>query len=292
MKKSPGDKAFNVANMVVLTLLAAFCLAPFLHLVAVSFSSASAATSGRVALWPVEFTTAAYRQALKGERVTASLLMSLLRVLAGVGTNIGLLLLTAYPLSKSNDRLPGRSFFSWYFMITMLIGGGLIPTYLVVMQTGLLDTIWALVLPGAISAYNLTIVLNFFRGIPQSLEECALIDGANHIQILLKIFVPLSTPVIATMTIFCTVTHWNDWFSGLIYMGSQSRYPLMTYLQTIITTPDYSAMDSMTLEALSQVSNKTFQAAQILIATLPVLVIYPFCQKYFVTGLTLGSVKG
>lgn len=292
IKKSMGEKVFNAANHVILLLATVLCLAPFIHLAALSFSSAAAATSGRVSFWPVEFTTAAYRQALEGKEFVTSLWISAVRVVLGVSVNILLLIITAYPLSKTNSRLPGRSAVSWFFIVTMLISGGLIPTYLIVMKTGLLNSIWSLILPGAVSAFNLTVMLNFFRGIPSSLEECALIDGANQLHILFKIYVPLSTPAIATMIIFCTVGHWNDWFSGMIYMSSRTRYPLMTYLQTVITSPDYSSLSTLELEKLSKLSNKTYQAAQILIATTPILIIYPFCQKYFVTGLTLGSIKG
>ena len=290
-KASAGEKVFNIANYIVLAFLAGICLLPFVHLLAVSFSSSAAATSGRVGLWPIEFTLAAYKQAIKGTAFIRSLGISVMRVVLGVTVNLVLMILTAYPLSKSNRELPGRTVFAWFFIITMLISGGLIPTYLVVINTGLKDSIWALIIPGAVSAYNVTVTLNFFRTIPKALEECALIDGASQLQILLRVYIPLSVPVIATMLVFCTVGHWNEWFSGMIYMSNQSRYPLMTYLRTIITQPDYSSLDTLQLEELAKVSSKTYQAAQILISTAPILAIYPLCQRHFVKGMILGSVK-
>ncbi|MEG1887719.1 MAG: carbohydrate ABC transporter permease [Oscillospiraceae bacterium] len=289
---SIGDRIFSLVNGTILIILSALCLIPFIYLIALSFSSASAATAGEVFLWPVGFTLAAYKQALQGSAFIKALMVSVVRVVLGVSINILLLILTAYPLSKSNKELPGRSVFSWFFIITMLVGGGLIPAYLMVLYTGLMDTVWALILPGAITAYNLTVMLNFFRAVPKELEESAVIDGANQFQILFRIYVPLSMAAIATMIVFCTVGHWNEWFGGLLYMKTVSHYPLMTYLQTVITSPDYSTLNTMQLDELAKVSSKTYQAAQIMISTVPILIIYPICQRYFVKGMTLGSLKG
>lgn len=292
-KKVPvGDRVFTIVNGTILIFLAVMCLLPFIYLIALSFSSASAATEGRVYLWPVEFTVAAYKQAMEGTAFIKAFFISVERLVLGVTINLLLLILTAYPLSKTNKELPGRSVVSWFFIITMLVGGGLIPGYLVVLYTGLMDTIWAMILPGAITAYNLTVMLNFFRTVPKELEESALIDGANQLQILFKIYVPISLPAIATMVVFCAVGHWNEWFSGLLYMKTTEHYPLMTYLQTIITSPDYSSLNTSQLEELAKVSSKTYHAAEIIISTVPILIIYPICQRYFVKGMTLGSMKG
>jgi putative aldouronate transport system permease protein len=158
--------------------------------------------------------------------------------------------------------------------------------------TGLRNKLWALVLPGAVQAFNITILLNFFRQIPKELEEAAIIDGAGQLNILARVYIPLSIPALATLLLFNAVGHWNEWFSAMIYMNSSKNYPLQTYLQGVLTVPNYSFVDPTQMELLSRVSSKTFRAAQILIATVPVLFVYPFLQKYFITGMTLGSLKG
>ncbi|MEG1887402.1 MAG: carbohydrate ABC transporter permease [Oscillospiraceae bacterium] len=292
IKRSIGDCVFSICNGIILIILALLCLIPFIHMLSVSLSSPAAATAGEVSLWPIGFSTAAYKYALDGIDFLRSFWNSIIRVVLGVALNLILIVITAYPLSKSKSQIPGRSVLSWFFIITMLIGGGMIPMYLVVVETHIINTIWALILPGAVTAFNLTVVLNFFRGIPKGLEESALIDGASHLRILISIYIPLSVPILATMIVFFTVGHWNEWFSGMIYLNTKAQYPLMTYLQSVITTPDYSTLNTAQLEELSKVCGKTYQAAQILIATVPILIIYPICQKHFVKGMTLGSMKG
>lgn len=287
-----GEKLFETINYIFLAFLALTCVMPFIHMFAVSFSASSAATAGRVSFWPVEFSLSSYEYAFQRPEFFRAFFVSLERVLLGVSVNMALLILTAYPLSKTKKELPGRSFFSWIFVVTMFVGGGLIPTYLVVSATGIRNSIWALILPGAVQAFNVTILLNFFRQLPKELEESALMDGAGQLRILLSIYVPLSIPALATLTIFNTVGHWNEWFSALIYMNSEKKYPLQTYLQGMIVNPDWTLVDTTQRELMAKISNKTFKAAQILIATVPVLVVYPFMQKYFVKGMTLGSLKG
>lgn len=289
---SPSEKIFTVLNYIVLTFLVIICVIPFIHLIALSFSSSAAATSGTVGLIPKDFTIAAYKLAIEGKSFITAFMVSVKRVFLAVIINLIIMILTAYPLSKSDKVLPGRKFFSGYLIATMLISGGMIPLFMVVRSLKLANTIWALILPGAMSVWNTFMMMNFFRRLPKELEESAVIDGASQIQVLSRIVMPLSLPIIATMTLFVAVGHWNEWFSALIYMDSIKDYPLQTYLQMIITTPDYSQLDTLQLEEAAKVSNKNFQAAQILIATVPILVVYPFCQKYFVTGLTIGSVKG
>ena len=178
----------------------------------------------------------------------------------------------------------------------MLFVPSMIPSFIVVQNLGLIDTIWALVLPGALPIFNMVVMLNFFRNLPKELEEAALIDGAGHWTILWRIFVPLSTPSIATITLFCIVNHWNAWFDGMIYMNRPENYPLQSYLQSIVVTPEsimqvMNPTDEMARLLLS-LSNQTARAAQLFVATITVLVAYPFLQKYFTTGLVMGSVKG
>lgn len=292
IKKSPGDIVFTIINYFILALLALVCVLPFVHLIAISFSTSAMATAGKVGLWPVQPTFASYQYAFQSPRFIRAFGITLLRVLLGVSLNMILLVLTAYPLSKRDREMPGRTLISWYFIIPMFIGGGLIPTYLVISATGLTNTIFALVIPGAVSVYNVMILLNFFRQIPKELEESAMMDGASQLVCLVKIYLPLSVPCLATLFIFCTVGHWNAWFDGVIYMSSTKNYPLMSYLQNLITSPDMSLVDPAQAELLSKINSKTFQAAQIVIATTPIMIVYPFMQKYFVTGMTLGAMKG
>lgn len=180
-------------------------------------------------------------------------------------------------------------------MFTMLFTPSMIPSFLVVKNLGMLDSIWSLVLPGALPVFNMVVMINFFRGLPSELEEAALIDGASHLKILFKIFIPLSKPSIATVALFCLVGHWNAWFDGMIYMNRPENYPLQSYLQSIVVTPE-SIMRVMNpseemIRILQSINNRTARAAQLFVATIPVLIAYPFMQKYFVTGLVIGSVK-
>lgn len=292
IKKSPGEKTFDILNYIFLGFLGLLCLIPIIHLVALSLSSSAAATAGLVSFWPIQPTAASYQYAFQKPEFLRAFGITLLRVLIGIPTNMILIILTAYPLSKRKGELPGRTFFSWFLMLTMFVNGGLIPTYLVVNATHITNTVLALILPGAVSVYNVTILLNFFRQTPKELEESAVIDGASQMVCLTRIYVPLAVPCLATLFIFCIVGHWNAWFDGMIYMSSSTNYPLMTYLQNVIATPDFSLLDVNQLELMSKISSKTFQAAQIVIATFPILVVYPFMQKYFVKGMILGAMKG
>jgi len=292
IRKTLGEKVFDVFNYIFLTALALSCVLPFIHMLAISFSSSAAATQGRVGLWPVEFTLSSYRFAFQRPDFIRSFGITLERVILGWAVNMFLVIITAYPLSKTKQVFKSRTLIAWFFAVTMFVGGGLIPTYMVVTSTGLKNTIWALIIPGAVPIYHMVILLNFFRQIPKEIEESALMDGARQNRILWQIYVPLSIPALATLTVYTVVGHWNEWFSGMIYMDDSKNYPLQTYLQSIITTPDFSLFDTTQIELLKKISNKTFRAAQIMIVTMPVLLIYPFMQKYFISGMTLGSLKG
>jgi putative aldouronate transport system permease protein len=203
-------------------------------------------------------------------------------------------ILTAYPLSRPPKRLKGRNWYMGFFVLTMIIGGGLIPTYLVVVKTGMLNSIWALVIPGALPVGNMIILMNFIRQLPSDIEEAAMIDGAGPIQTLVRIMLPLLKPALATIGLFCIVGHWNDWFSGLIYMRDMNNYPLQTYLQTLLRSFEeilrMSGQDY--IKIIAMINARTGRAAQLFIGAVPVMAIYPFLQKYFVTGLVIGSVKG
>ena len=282
----------NLLNLTVLGVLAVVCLFPIVHILALSLSSASAAGSGLVALWPVDFTISSYQFVLENPAFGKSFLISLLRVLVGVPVNMILTIMVAYPLSRSREEFPARTYFVWFFLITVLFSGGLIPSYMVVQQTGLIDKFWALIIPGALPVFNVILLANAFRGIPKELEEAAAMDGAGHWTNLFKVLLPLSLPTLATVTLFVAVAHWNSWFDGLIYMNSPDKYPLQSYLQTVVINPDPRMLTERDLDLLKIISNRTTRAAQIFIAMVPILVVYPFLQGYFTTGIKLGSVKG
>jgi len=197
----------------------------------------------------------------------------------------------------TKQQFRGRNVISWFFVLTILFNGGLIPSYMMVRYTGILDTLWALVLPGALPVFSMLVVMNYMRGLPIELSEAAYIDGATHIQTLIRIILPVSTPTLATVTLFAFVGHWNSWFDGMIYMNSTDNYPLQSYLQTIIINPEVFFRTSYTLMEelrayIEVVSARTSSAAQLFLATIPILMVYPFLQRYFTTGLVIGSVKG
>jgi len=291
-KKLTGRKLFLLANNVFLAVLAIACLLPLINVLAVSFSSSSSAAAGLVKLWPVDFTLASYKHALGKSEFIEAFFVSVKRVALGYSINMILTILIAFPLAKEKSALRSRSIYAWFFIITMMFNGGLIPTYMTVRSVGILDSMWALVLPGAVPVFNVILLMNFFRNLPKEIEEAAYIDGAGHWRVLWSIFLPLSKPAIATITLFTLVGHWNAWFDGLIYMNSPDNYPLQSYLQTIIIAVDPSIVPTSELINTQLVSDRTFKAAQVFLASFPVLIIYPFLQKYFMKGLVMGSVKG
>ncbi|MFC5407201.1 carbohydrate ABC transporter permease [Cohnella soli] len=270
--------------------LALACLLPFIHVLAFSFSSPAAASSGLVTFWPVDWNTDAYRLIMHDNKFIASFWISVRRAVIGTLISCLLTVITAYPLSKESLRFRSRTVYVWFFVVTMLFGGGLVPNYMVIRAYGLLDTFWVLIIPSAVQVFNITMMLHFFRGLPKELEESAYVDGAGHWKILFIIYLPLSLPSLATVGLFTIVGHWNSWFDGLLYMNKPESYPLQTYLQTIVTNPDMSKMSS--LEEVLNVSRETIKTAQIFLGMLPILIVYPFLQRYFVKGITLGSVKG
>ncbi|AZN41662.1 carbohydrate ABC transporter permease [Paenibacillus albus] len=292
INQSLSRKVFMICNLVFLIALSLLCVLPILNVLAVSFSSAGAAAAGVVKFWPVDFNIKAYEVVMKEGKFFNALGISTERLILGTVINMILCVLTAYPLSKESSRFPLRTTYAWVFVFTILFSGGLIPWYLAVKQTHLLDTIWALLLPGAVNVFNIILMLNFFRGLPKELEESSLMDGAGHLTTLFRIYIPISLPSLATVTLFTMVGHWNSWFDGLMLMKNPAHYPLATYLQA--NEIDLNTLRQLNLTDPStahMVSNRTGRAAQIFMTALPILLVYPFLQKYFVTGLVLGSVK-
>lgn len=279
---------FNYALLVALSLI---CVLPLVYLLALSLSSNNAAATGMVKLWPVDFTTKAYQFILSKPEFVQSLWVTVKRVALGVLLNMLLTVLVAYPLSKESSALKGRTFYVWIFVFTMLFNGGIIPLYMTIRSLGLLDSLWALVLHHAVPVFNIVILLNFFRGLPKELEEAALMDGASHWRVLWQIYIPLSAPSLATVTLFSTVAQWNSWFDGILFMNAPENYPLQSYLYTVVVGLDTLLKSSVDLELINMVSDRTAKAAQIFMGALPILVLYPFLQRYFTKGLVIGSVK-
>lgn len=288
--KTRGYRIFNIFNTCFLIILALACIVPLIHVLAVSFSAKSAADANLVGLWPKQFSVEAYKKTIDNPVFLHSIWVSVQRTVIGTALTLLITFLAAYPLSKENSAFRGRNIYSWLFVFTMVFNGGMIPFYIVIQKIGLMDSFWVLVLPGAVNTFLIILMLNFFRGIPKELEEAALIDGAGHFRTLFNIFLPISLPSIATIALFSMVFHWNSWFDGLLYMNNSSKFPLATFLQTVIIQRDMSSM-SINPKEMELISQTTVRAAQIFIGAAPILLVYPFLQKYFVKGMTLGSVK-
>ena len=263
-----------------------------INAIALSFSEKFYVSAGLVSFWPKGFNLTSYTYLFQREAFWRAFMVSIIRVISGTSLNIIMILITAYPLSKENSKLRFRTFYVWFFFITLLINGGIIPNYLLISRLGLRNTYWALILPGALPAFNLVLMINFFRQIPKELEEASLIDGAGYFTTLVRIFIPCSMAAIATISLFCVVQHWNSWFDGLIYMTSSSMKPLQTYLRMVVIQLDMSKATMNDVEMLKMLSDRGLRSAQVIIAIIPVLAVYPFLQRYFVKGVVLGSVKG
>lgn len=288
--KTSGYRIFSLANYVFLGILSLLCVLPIIHILAVSFSSTAPASSNLVSFWPVGFTTDAYEKTFGNSNFINSLLISVKRTVLATIIGMVIVLMTAFPLSKEDINFKGRSMYIWFLVFTILFSGGLIPSYILIQKLGLMDTIWALILPGALSVWNVILMINFFRGLPKELEEAAYLDGAGHFKTLILVYVPLSLPAIATLSLFTMVFQWNSWFDGMIYMSDIKNYPLASLLQTIIVQQDLSKIN-VDPAMLENVSQRTVRAAQIFIGALPILLVYPFLQRFFVKGLVIGAVK-
>ena len=288
-KKSFGTYTAKVIIWLVVILMTLSCLLPLINMIAISLSGSDAVASNQVGLLPVDFTLTTYSKLLNDGQFWASFWISVQRVVLGTLINMFFVITMAYPLSKSKLRFPAREIYIKFVIFAMLFSGGIIPLYMVVSGLKLTDTIWALVLPGAVPVFNVILMINFFKSVPGSLDEAARIDGASPLTILVKIYLPVSLPALATVALFSIVGHWNDYFSGLLYMNKASLYPLQTYIQQL-TVDITQVTDAEQLKQLSQMSNRAFNATKIVVSTIPLLVIYPFLQKYFVSGIVIGAV--
>lgn len=284
---TPAGKVFDVFNVVLLTAVGIIALIPFVFVLAGSFATEAELATRPFFLWPETFSLRAYESILTSPAFLRAIVTTVL--VTAVGTAIQLLLTAtmAYPLSKSN--LPGRRVIMYAVVFTMVFSGGMIPTFLVVKDLGLLDTYWALILPLAINPFSLIIIKNFFQQLPAELEESAKIDGANELQTLRSVILPLSKPVLATFALFYAVGIWNDFMSPLLYLNDSSMWTLQMFLRQVTVATDLSIVDG---DPSQLPPAQGIKFAVIVVATLPIMLFYPFLQKHFAKGMLIGSVKG
>ncbi len=287
-----SDRMADAAILLILALAALVCILPILNTLAVSLSDKAKAEAGLVLFWPIDVTFASYEKLLSDQLFFNSFWISVKRVVVGGTLNMLLCIVMAYPLSKERKAFRARNLYMWFILFTMLFSGGLIPWYILITRLGLIDSFWALILPGAVSVFNVILLMNFFRGVPKELEEAALMDGAGPWYTLWKVYVPVSLPAIATITLFTAVGHWNSFFDGMILMNKPQNYPLQTYIQQLIVNTNLQNIsDPELLRKLQEISSRTFNAAKIFVSMIPILMVYPYLQRFFITGIRLGAVK-
>ncbi|WP_010274201.1 carbohydrate ABC transporter permease [Paenibacillus senegalensis] len=290
LHRSTADRIADWINYLVLAFIAATMLFPFFYIFAVSFSSYADYLSSNILLWPREWVTDAYQYILSSQNFIRSLWVTAYVTIIGTAVNLAMTSTMAYALSRP---MLGQRVYLMAVLFTFLFSAGLIPTYLIVKETGLINSLWALIIPTAISPFNLIVMRQFFKGIPQELNEASLIDGANDFQTFVKVILPLSKPSLAAFGLFYSVSHWNSYFSGVLYLNDPAKWPIQVVLrQIVILNETTSTLQNFELLAELEPPPVTIQMAAILLATLPIVIVYPFLQKHFAKGVMLGSVKG
>lgn len=284
-----GSHIFDICNVLFMLCLAFVTLYPMYNIFIVSISSSQYIYSGEVNFIPRGINFDAYRMVFKSDYIWRAFGNSILYTAVGTAINVIFSAMCAYPLSRKDFY--GRSIFTIFVAVTMFISGGMIPSYLVVNQLHLINSMWAIVLPGAISTYNMIIMRTFFQSLPVSLQESAYLDGANDIAILFRVVLPLSMPIIATMTLFYAVGHWNSYFNAMIYLNSKSKFPLQVILRGIVVAGNMGD-EAIDLTYSSNIIALNFKYAVIIITVVPILVVYPFLQKHFTKGVMIGAIKG
>ncbi|WP_169081382.1 carbohydrate ABC transporter permease [Paenibacillus sp. PL91] len=283
-----GEKVWQAVVYFILILLSLLCLLPFLYVVAVSVTPESEVLRRGIVIIPESFTFLAYKEVFISHGIGQAYKITLFRTIVGTVLNVFFTVIAAYPLSKK--YLPGRSPFLLFIVFTMMFGGGLIPTYLLIRSLGLLDSPWVLIIPHLISAFNLVIIKGFFEQLPAEIEESARVDGASELQSLWRIVLPLSLPVLSTISLFYAVGHWNSYFDAIVYINDSNFMPLQVILRNILLNVATQSADS--LANSGAVSTFAVQMAAVVVTTVPILIVYPFMQKHFTKGVLLGSVKG
>ena len=284
-----GNKLFDFTNYLFLTLVGFLTLYPLWYILVVSLSSAQYINLGQVSFFPKGFNIDAYKIVFANEKIWRSYANTITYTVVGTFINVVMTALCAYPLSRKDFF--GRKPLTIFVTVTMFVSGGMIPLYLVVMNLGLINSIWAIVLPPAISTYNMIVMRSSFEAIPHSLTESAYLDGANDIQILKDIVIPLSKPILATMTLFYAVAHWNSFFPAMLYLNEQSKYPVQVLMRDIVIAGDMTS-DSGDVSSSINILATNYKYAVIIISVIPILVVYPLLQKHFTKGVMLGAVKG
>lgn len=290
MKRSVGEKLFDTANVLLLSGFMLLTVYPFLYTLTMSLSTAAEAGREGLHLFPRHITLTAYRMVLHNPEILTGYANTLLRTIVGTALTLLLTCLCAYPLSKR--YLPYRGPITFVILFTMLFGAGVVPTYLLIKNLGLIDNRLVYILPGLIAPINVIIVKNFFQQIPESLAESATIDGAGDFRTLFSIYIPLSKPVLATVALWTAVSHWNMWFDAMIYINSDARQVMQTFLQRIVIQNSTALIEKGLVNPdLTSFTPETVKAATVIVTILPILFVYPFVQKYFVKGINLGGVK-
>lgn len=282
------DKVADTMIYMALIMLGVFTLVPFMQVITISLSPAKVVASYGIHLIPTQITFDGYRSVFTHDLIWISYMNTFIRTLIGVIISLLLYIVAAYPLSKK--YLPHRKFWTLFFLFTLYFQGGLIPSYILIKDLHMMDTIWALVLPPAFSAYTLIIMRNFFMSLPEDLVESAKIDGANDVYILIKIIIPLSKPIIATVSLWSAVFHWNAWFDCLLFIQTKEKWTLQYVLRRILIDGAFEDLQFDFLQ--SKVNTDTMKMATLVAATFPILLVYPFLQKYFIQGMRMGAVKG
>lgn len=291
IRTQPGEAIGVALIYVAIAFLALTCIFPYINILATSFSSEYAIVTGQVGLWPVEFHTNAYKTVLRDSLQFNAMKVSAIVTLGGTAVNLCLTAITAFPLVKRD--LIGRRLVMSMFVFTMLFSGGMIPTFLLVKQLGLLNSLWSLILPGAISTFNLIIMRSFFMSIPYEMQESAYMDGANDWIIFLRIYVPLSTTVFATLGLFYAVGHWNSYTDAMMYISDYKKFTLQVRLRQLIFAGQAAKLEEgMPSEDTANLTLEAIKGAVVIVSTLPILLVYPWLQKYFVKGVMIGAIKG
>ena len=290
-RMSRGDRIFGLVNAALLWIVSIIMLYPLLYVVACSLSDPLSVVQSKITLLPQGATLAAYERVFRNEMIMSGYKNTLVYTLLGTAINVVITLMTAYPLSRPD--LVGKKAVNSMIAFTMLFSGGMVPTFLVVKDLGLMDSVWAIVLPGAMSAWNMFIVKNYYMtSIPRELIEAADVDGASDIRAYLSIVTPLSAPIVAVMVLYYGVGHWNAYFDALLYLRDKARYPLQLVIRTFFTASDYAEQGGGSGDTAMLLINETMKYALIVIASAPILCLYPLLQRYFIKGVMLGAIKG
>lgn len=298
IKETRTDRLFLLCNYVFVTIALLAVTYPLLYIVSASISNPKLVASGEMWLWPKDITFEGYKRVFNSRQIWNGYANTIVYTLMGTAVNLLVTLPAAYALSRKDFVF--RNFFMGMFMVTMFFGGGLVPTYLLVKQLGMINTMWALIIPSAASIWNIVVTRTFFQSaIPTELQEAAQMDGCTNLRLFIRIVLPLSLPIIAVMALFYGVGHWNSYFSALIYLNDSGKYPLQLVLRQILVLQEMSAQGGTMVDAATATAANTkaeiaalVKYAVIIVSTLPVIAVYPFLQRYFVQGVLIGSLKG